>query len=85
MKHWILRQFYIIVQLYLFIYLYYFNVRHGLNTQVSAYKFLTGIARTRTSQMYHMSTELDATLFLAPYEASSRSRAAKVAIEICLR
>lgn len=72
MKHWILSKFYIIVQLYFIYFLNYFYVRHGLNKQVSAYKFLTGIARVLTSiQMYHISTKLDTKLFLAPYKVSS--------------
>lgn len=88
MKHWILSKFYIIVQLY-FISFSFFNrfyVRHGLNKQVSAYKFLSGITRVLTSiKMYHISAKFDTKLFLAPYKASSRSRATKLAIEICLQ
>lgn len=86
MKHWILSKFYIIVQLYFIFFFNYFYVRHGLNEQVSAYKFLTGIARVLTSiKMYHISAKLNTKLFLALYTASSCSRAAKLAIEICLQ
>lgn len=48
-------KFYIIVQLYFFFFFNNLYVRHGLNKQVSAYKFLAGIARVLTSiKMYHI-------------------------------
>lgn len=42
------------------VYFNYFYVRHGLNKQISAYKFLTGFVRVLTSiKLYHISTKLD--------------------------
>lgn len=57
---------------------YCFYVRHGLNKQVSAYKFVIGIERVLTSiSMYHTGAKLDTKLFLVPHKASACSSTAK--------